>query len=76
MVGIDDQQIADLDAGQSIPDLTHNRNIEGTGDNGDVRVRRPFLEHDRLQRAAVIVEKLRRPEVTRDQDEIVSFRNL
>ena len=56
----------------SIANLPDHRDIQSAGDNGDVRTGRAFFQHHRLQRAAVVIEELRRPQVPRHQDEIIS----
>src|SRR5690606_35713392 len=68
VVAVDDDGVAGLDVAESIVDATDDRDVEGTGDDGDMSGRRALLEDHRLQVLAAVVEQLRGPHGAGDEN--------
>jgi hypothetical protein len=71
IVAIDDDLVAGLDIEQRALDPSDHRNVERAGDDRDMRGRRAFLEHQRADLAALVIEQLSRAHGARDQHHIL-----
>ena len=68
---VDDDRVARIDDADRIGDLPDRRDAERARHDRDMRGRPAFLQHERAQLLAVVVEQRRRAHRARDQDRVL-----
>ncbi len=68
---VDDDGVAGIGDPRRVRHLADGGNAQRTRDDGDVRIRGAFLQHQAAQPFAVVVEQGRRSHRARDQDRVV-----
>ena len=68
---VDDDGVARIGDAGGVVDVADRCDAERARDDGDVRIRAAFFQHQTAQALAVIIEQRRRPHRARDQDGVL-----
>ena len=70
VVAVNDHDVAIVDPLGRLGDAADHRDIESPRDDRDMRRRRAFFQHQRLDPPAGVIQQLGRPHRVRDEDEL------